>query len=284
MAGNLTQKDFARSNPIDLSTITDSIAAFVKMMHLHDSQFQCCAPAVVLGYNSLTNQAIVQPIIRMKTNLGNSIPRKPIVIGVIGSGGVKQGDFGWMIASDFDRFMDESVSEAFNEGIKRLLENKDSDIKELNEQIKTFIKGEDDRIDPIEDITIESPTNNIHQYRNGFFLPQSLSTGGGGDGGGVVGSMFQYHKDTLVIDGGYIMAPRQLIEVQPLDLNTLSSFPEYVYIDVSHPDNSARTASIGTSSENTDVQTAFPLYRFDVNKDILIDFRGIPVIPIYELP
>ena len=104
--------------------------------------------------------------------------------------------------------------------------------------------------------------------------------GSGGDGFG----MFKYDKATKSIGGGYVMAPRNLVQVSG---QTYQSMPSNVYIKVqvnmSSGSISGITGSLVTAAgSNTDLITYIPLYSFDAEGNITMDYRGMPVVSIYE--
>lgn len=270
----------AQAEPINPINLNDPIQAFTTILREHSAKMEHCMPGIVTSFNRVTHVARVMPLLKMKTNTGDSTQRLPIDVHVwrFASGGkiidlpVKAGDTGWLIGGDFDTGLAQSKNAQY---------------------------------DPEENAGPQTPTTgDIHKFTFGFFLPDNFCsfpdiarfgddivigeydkdgniTNSGVGGSGI--KMFEYDKSAQVIRKGYIMTPRNVVEVPEFDITTLESFPSRLYIVVSHPTSSSiLSASIGTANQNTDVQTVIPLYDFNTQKDVVYDYRAMPLVPIYE--
>lgn len=95
-------------NPAEVKDLAGLLNFFEKTLFLH---LEKVTPAQIISYDRETNRAIVQVLNYSITSDGQKIPRKPeydIPVTVLGAGGfafsfpVKEGDIGFLIASDSD--------------------------------------------------------------------------------------------------------------------------------------------------------------------------------------
>ena len=101
-------KTIPSHNPADENTLDGLNNVLIDKISMG---IQCVIPAIVQSYDKTTNRAIVKPAITGVASQGQKIPKEPYIdIPVLNlSGGgfvlsfpIKQGDSGWLIASDRD--------------------------------------------------------------------------------------------------------------------------------------------------------------------------------------
>lgn len=90
--------------------LRDPISAITQLIRNHDLNFECVLPAVVLSYDRVSNIVTIQGAINHIDTDGNSIERVAMKVPCFNPCGngiglnfpLKQGDTGWVIASDRD--------------------------------------------------------------------------------------------------------------------------------------------------------------------------------------
>lgn len=90
--------------------LNNPILAIMQFVRNHDLDFECMLPAVVLDYDRATNIVTIQGAVNRIDTDGNSIPRVAMKVPCFNPCGngiginfpIKQGDTGWVIASDRD--------------------------------------------------------------------------------------------------------------------------------------------------------------------------------------
>lgn len=278
----------ARCNPIDPAVLENGVAAFDIYLRNTLARMECCMPGMVLEFDRVSHNALVQPLCDFVTNTKESVQRKPITMHVwrFACGGkiidlpMRKGDTGWIIASDYDTFIQKrnnsNIDESKNEG------------------------------------SSNPNTTESHIYRHGFFLPDNFCTfddiqrfgdelvigeydtdgnitawqGGGG------GGMFRYDRSSKKIGSGIVMVRRQAILVSETDISSENQ-DSYVFLHVIHGTSNVITATIQCSasmnihqsgqavgqanSEYTDI----PLYKLS-GWNVEADYRYATIVPIYE--
>jgi phage baseplate assembly protein gpV len=108
MAANLQNTPLTNRMPNESK---DFRSAFEAVLNLHSKNQHKLLPAQILEYDRALNQATVKPMIMFVDVANNSIPRNQIAsIPVMSMGGggfhisfpLKEGDLGWIVASDRD--------------------------------------------------------------------------------------------------------------------------------------------------------------------------------------
>ena len=140
----------ARCDPIDPAVLEDGVAAFDIYLRGVLSRMECCMPGMILSFDRTSHNALVQPLCDFVTNTGESVERKPITMHVwrFACGGkiidfpIRKGDTGWIIASDYDSFLQKinnsNIDESKNKG------------------------------------SLNPNTAESHSYRHGFFMPDNF--------------------------------------------------------------------------------------------------------------
>jgi len=278
----------AKCSPIDPALLEDGVAAFDTYIRNTLTRTECCMPGIVLSFDRISHTALIQPLCDFVTNTGDSVQRKPITMHVwrFACGGkiidfpMRKGDTGWIIASDYDSFLQKinnsNIDESKNKG------------------------------------SLNPNTAESHSYRHGFFMPDNfcsfpdierfgddlvlgeydkegnITAWSGGGGGG----MFRYDRSSKKIGSGIVMVRRQAILVSETDIS-LENQDSYVFLHVIHGTSNVITATIQCSvsmniyqsgqavgqanSEYTDI----PLYKLS-GWNVEADYRYATIVPIYE--
>jgi hypothetical protein len=278
----------AKCSPIDPALLEDGVAAFDTYMRNTLARTECCMQGMVLSFDRISHTALIQPLCDFVTNIGDSVQRKPITMHVwrFACGGkiidfqMRKGDTGWIIASDYDSFLQKinnsNIDESKNEG------------------------------------SSNPNTAESHSYRHGFFMPDNfcsfpdivrfgddlvlgeydkegnITAWQGGGGGG----MFRYDRSSKKIGSGIVMVRRQAIFVSETDISSENQ-DSYVFLHVIHGKSNVIMATIQCAESINIYQsgqvvgqansgyTDIPLYKLS-GWNVEADYRYATIVPIYE--